>query len=981
MITRFYFKACFCFAMLSLIATLSSSPAYTAPHIAPTQAPSSSTPTTLTGWLTAVWADGLPGTPSLAPVYRLTENSGRAYQLQLDSSLVTPQLLGQQVTLAGQFLTERSAEAEPIFEVTELEPAASADPTADEDDVLGRQPWVSIMCKFPDVAEPEHDLAYFEGMYATNQYPSMDHYWRELSYNQMNLNGSTAVGWYTLPHPFSYYVSIEGSGNTYTLFQDCVNAADPDVDFTQFVGINLMFNEFMNYAIGGTNWADLDGESRTWRTTWLPLWAYKNTTIVAHEMGHSFGLPHSMDSEGYQYGNPWDVMSNSWSYCHLLTDPTYGCLGQHTIGSHKEMLGWIPPERQWFVRVGEQTTLTLESLALIPENSNPLLIKLPLGVEPTHSFITIEARRPVGYDQKTPGPAVVLHRTESWGAATLITSLTVGESYIDPYGQITVTVASETATGFVVDVTYALFSCARQTALPQSECEALTAFYNSLDGQNWDWKFNWFYGSPCNWYGVYCEDGHVIDLGYIANGLKGELPSELAHLTYLRSLYLNGEDIGESFPLVLTTLPHLRSLTLNNGNLSGSIPPQLAEIETLETLSLMGQNFEGPIPAELGNLPALQWLYLANNQLTGTIPTTFFQLNNLKTLDLSGNQLEGDIPLGLTNLSNLVFLHLNDNGFTGQIPPELENLTSLQGLNLSGNQLTGEIPATLNNLPYLTILALAENQLTGVIPTGLDYVVNVDLHDNLLTGSIPAFSSPDFRELNLAHNQLTGTIPPQLFTRYLRTLNLAHNNLTGIIPPEMAQTLELNYLDLSENQLEGSLPAYPHLIGFYYLDVSHNQLGGELPVALTSYVNLQTLDLGYNAFSAGNTALRAYLQQFDPDWEETQTTPPTSIQVTPQTAGTVLLSWQHPLYQADGGYYEISYATSPSGPFTVYGITADKRVASYVVEELQPETMYYFRMRTFTPAHDLQQNELWSDYSHLAFVPVAEVYLPIILQP
>lgn len=980
MITRFYFKACFCFAMLSLIATLSSSPAYTAPHIAPTQAPSSSTPTTLTGWLTAVWADGLPGTPSLAPVYRLTENSGRAYQLQLDSSLVTPQLLGQQVTLAGQFLTERSAEAEPIFEVTELEPAASADPTAAEDDVLGRQPWVSIMCKFPDVAEPEHDLAYFEGMYATNQYPSMDHYWRELSYNQMNLNGSTAVGWYTLPHPFSYYVSIEGSGNTYTLFQDCVNAADPDVDFTQFVGINLMFNEFMNYAIGGTNWADLDGESRTWRTTWLPLWAYENSTIVAHEMGHSFGLPHSMDSEGDQHGNPWDVMSNSWDYCHVLTDPTYGCLGQHTIGLHKEMLGWISAEQKQVVQSGEQATFTLESLALIPENSNPLLIKLPLGIEPTFKYITIEARRPVGYDQKTPGPAVVLHRTESWGAATLITSLTVGESYIDPHGQITVTVTSETATGFVVDITYAPYSCAKQTAIPQSECEALLTFYNSLDGENWDWKFNWFYGSPCNWYGVYCEDGHVTQLGYVANRLKGELPSELANLVYLTHLYLSDNPISGSIPLFLTTMPNLRYLYLINGNLTGLIPPELGEMEGLIHLTLSGHQLEGPIPAELGNLSSLEWLILANNQLTGTIDASIFQLNSLYELNLSGNQLEGTIPLGLTNLPLLSVLNLSHNQFSGTIPPEIEEITTLQFLNLSGNQLTGEIPTTLENLAYLGHLDLAENQLTGAIPTGLNDLAHLDLHDNLLTGSIPAFS-PYLYELNLAHNQLTGTIPPQLFTPYLRTLNLAHNNLTGVIPPEMAQTINLDYLDLSENQLEGSLPAYPHLYTFYYLDVSHNQLGGELPFELTHYRYLNHLDLGYNAFSAHNTALRAYLQQFDPDWEETQTTPPTSIQVTPQTAGTVLLSWQHPLYQADGGYYEISYATSPSGPFTVYGITADKRVASYVVEELQPETMYYFRMRTFTPAHDLQQNELWSDYSHLAFVPVAEVYLPIILQP
>ena len=36
-------------------------------------------------------------------------------------------------------------------------------------------------------------------------YPGLDHYWREVSYNQMNVTGSNVVGWYTLPQPMSYY--------------------------------------------------------------------------------------------------------------------------------------------------------------------------------------------------------------------------------------------------------------------------------------------------------------------------------------------------------------------------------------------------------------------------------------------------------------------------------------------------------------------------------------------------------------------------------------------------------------------------------------------------------------------------------------------------------------------------------------------------------------------------------------------------------
>ena len=88
------------------------------------------------------------------------------------------------------------------------------------------------------------------------------------------------------------------------------------------------------------------------------------------------------------------------------------------------------------------------------------------------------------------------------------------------------------------------------------------------------------------------------------------------------------------------------------------------------------------------------------------------------------------------------------------------------------------------------------------------------------------------------------------------------------------------------------------------------------------------------------------------------------------------LTWTPIPYTEDGGYYEISYAAAPDGPFQVHGHTADRTVASYTVTDLLPGQTYYFRVRTFTPAHAFgavdewgrrrgytQQSDLWSDYS------------------
>jgi hypothetical protein len=47
-----------------------------------------------------------------------------------------------------------------------------------------------------------------------SSYPGMDHYWREVSYENINLAGSAVVGWYNLPQPRSYYVyDRDGDGD------------------------------------------------------------------------------------------------------------------------------------------------------------------------------------------------------------------------------------------------------------------------------------------------------------------------------------------------------------------------------------------------------------------------------------------------------------------------------------------------------------------------------------------------------------------------------------------------------------------------------------------------------------------------------------------------------------------------------------------------------------------------------------------------
>jgi M6 family metalloprotease-like protein len=430
------------------------------------------------GWFSITWGDSTGGTSQAA--YTLTDNSGQTTVLLIDERLA--QSLGGVLSFNRKYVSVQGVWAAPlsaqgtstVLNVTSISlvRGTEAPDGAALGAVTGSNPWVSIMCKYSDFAAEPENQAFFLGMYA-NTWPGMDHYWRELSYNTANVAGSAAAGWFTLPQPKSYYVyDMDSDGDEESdrtrLVNDCTSVADPSVNFSLYMGINMMFNANLDcsggfcWAWGGSRTLTLDGVTKVWSTTWEPPWAYADISVIQHEMGHGFGLPHSSGAYGATYDNVWDVMSNDRYNCAAATDPTYGCAAQHTISYHKDKLGWIPAGQKVTVGVGTFSTITLEQLAL-PTNTNPKMAQIPIGGSGTH-FYTVEARRLTGYDVKLPGNAVIIHEvdtTRGIPAHVIDVDLngdtsdagamwTVGESFFDATNNISVSVISATASGFQV---------------------------------------------------------------------------------------------------------------------------------------------------------------------------------------------------------------------------------------------------------------------------------------------------------------------------------------------------------------------------------------------------------------------------------------------------------------------------------------------------------------------------------------------------
>jgi M6 family metalloprotease-like protein len=341
--------------------------------------------------------------------------------------------------------------------------------------VAGVTSWVTLMCKFNDIVAEQKTLAFFQSQYG-GAIGQLDHYWQEVSYGKINLAGSDAHGWATLPLPRSDYITTDVNGKTTAdlskLFQDCTAAHDANVNFAingGVQGVNMMFNgDLDGYAWGGSRCSTLDGVNKCWSTTWNPPWSFGNLAPLSHEMGHAYGLPHAnnADTDTDPYDNPWDVMSDAWN--NAVSNATYGSLPKHINIYSRNRLGWVVDARKLTVTAGAPArSIVIDRASLSGSvNRQMLILNYP---DQSNRYYTLEVRKRGGsYENRLAGDAVIVHEVQtsrkepSWSmdadtppanrANNEGSMFKVGETWISADYAFRVTVDSQTAEGFVVTV-------------------------------------------------------------------------------------------------------------------------------------------------------------------------------------------------------------------------------------------------------------------------------------------------------------------------------------------------------------------------------------------------------------------------------------------------------------------------------------------------------------------------------------------------
>ncbi|WZZ47870.1 hypothetical protein YC2023_044129 [Brassica napus] len=126
----------------------------------------------------------------------------------------------------------------------------------------------------------------------------------------------------------------------------------------------------------------------------------------------------------------------------------------------------------------------------------------------------------------------------------------------------------------------------------------------------------------------------------------------------------------------------------------------------------------------------------------------------------------------------------------GPIPPQLWTLHYLTNLNLGQNVLTGSLPPAIGNLTRMQYMTFGINALSGPVPKEIGLL-------------------KDLRSLGISSNNFSGSIPPEIGScTKLQKMYIGSSGLTGVIPLSFANLVQLEDAWITDLQVTGPIPDF-----------------------------------------------------------------------------------------------------------------------------------------------------------------------------
>jgi len=333
---------------------------------------------------------------------------------------------------------------------------------------VGVQNIVVLLVTFPGVTLPTGvtPLALDQTFFGASGH-SLDGYWRETSYGQASAAG-TVYGTYTLSQAYTCSTADQMLHEAMSL------AAAQGANFQNYTRVFLIYpNMGCSAGFAQVGCGSLTTPSGIINASWSQIQADYSVGdigvyLAAHEGGHNMGLQHS----GTLTATP-DVVGPLASPGTIDEfNDNFTSMGSQTLGQyaapHKAQLGWIAPSTNYQVVQGNGVW-SLAPYETSPEGLEALKIQRGTG---NNAWLWVEYRQPIGdydstvYFQQPSGGAFIHYEDSTNGAFTRILNfqpalnswyapmLPVGQTWTDPYSNVSITVQSMTASALTIAVNY-----------------------------------------------------------------------------------------------------------------------------------------------------------------------------------------------------------------------------------------------------------------------------------------------------------------------------------------------------------------------------------------------------------------------------------------------------------------------------------------------------------------------------------------------